>query len=110
MSNANISEGHFHHVILFWLKNPGDTESRKTVIETTKSFADIPGVISVSAGLAVQSERGAVDGSYDVGTAIVFENEAAFHAYEKHPLHVAAAKHFALVEKVVVYDYIDLCQ
>lgn len=103
------SSGPVSHVVIAWLKKPGDAEARKKFIDTTKSFSTLPGVIDHRVGTVLPSGRKVVDSSFDVATVITFENRKALLAYLKHPRHEHAVKNTLkpLVEKVIVYD-IDL--
>ena len=55
--------GEVTHVIVVWLKKPGDEAARKRVIEESKKLVEIPGVRSVSAGSVIPSPRQVVDSS-----------------------------------------------
>ena len=55
------------HIVLCWLKDPGNLEHRKKIIEITDSFNEIPSVINARAGNPIMSERSIVDDSFDVG-------------------------------------------
>jgi hypothetical protein len=96
-----------HHIVLCWLKEPGNAEHRAQIIETARSFKEIPGVIKVTMGQAVPSERKIVDDSFDVGITLTFASEENMNTYLEHPLHKQAVKEtlMPLVSKVVVYDY-----
>ncbi len=37
------------HIVLVWLKEPGNPEHRQRIIDATREFKTIPGVIDVSA-------------------------------------------------------------
>ena len=95
------------HVVLCWLKTPGDEAGREKIIETSKTFASIPGVVSVTSGRVLPSTRPVVDSSYDVGILITFTDEAALRAYDGHPTHRKAVDEVLkpLVGKFVVYDF-----
>jgi len=94
------------HVVLCWLKTPGDEAARERLIEASKSFESIPGVVKVTAGRAIPSTRPVVDSSYDVAFVMTFTDKAALDAYEVHPTHVKAVQEVMrpVVGKVVVYD------
>jgi hypothetical protein len=96
-----------HHVVLCWLKETGNLEHRKQIIEVTKTFRGIPGVLAARAGSAVQSERSIVDDSFDVGILIVVKDEESLSSYLEHPLHQRAKKDtlLPLVDKILVYDF-----
>jgi hypothetical protein len=88
------------------LKEPGNVEHQERIIEITKSFREIPGVLDAQAGKAVASERSIVDDSFDVGILVVVENKEALEAYLRHPVHDDAKKRILLplIDRLVVYD------
>jgi len=49
-------EAKVYHVVLCWLKEPGNSTARQKIIDVSKSFKSIPGVIDVKAG-AFDSEQ-----------------------------------------------------
>lgn len=95
------------HVVLVWLKTPGDEVARHRVIETSKTFATIPGVVSVTSGKALPSTRPVVDSSYDVAVVMGFADEAALRAYDQHPTHKKAVDEVLkpLAAKLQIYDF-----
>lgn len=99
--------GEVEHVVLVWLKEPGNASQRAQLVETTKTFAAIPGVKSVSSGVPLASDRKVVDDSFDLGLVIRFRDQAALAAYETHPVHAKAVKEVLLpvTKKLVVYDF-----
>ena len=95
------------HVVLVWLKEPGNVEHRNKVIEASQSFRDIPGVIRVQVGKAIPSERDIVDDSFDVGILVAVPDERRLQEYLDHPIHQKAKNDvlLPLVEKILVYDF-----
>ena len=98
-----------HHIVLCWLKDPGDQKDREKIIEVTKSFMDIPGVLNAEAGQVIMSDREIVDDSFDVGILIVTKNQEDLQKYLDHPIHQQAKKEvlLPLVERILVYDFMD---
>ena len=98
-----------HHVVVCWLNEPGNKEARHKIIEASRRFSSIPGVINVRAGRVIQSERKIVDGSFDVAIYLSFENKQKLQDYLAHPIHKNAVKKILkpLVRKIVVYDFIE---
>jgi hypothetical protein len=85
--------GNVEHVVLLWLNEPGNAAMKQKMIDTARTFPkEIPGIVSMSIGDAVPSDRDIVDDSFDLGLVIRFKDKAALDAYEKHPVHVKAAK------------------
>ena len=98
-----------HHVVVCWLSEPGNEEARQKVVEVSRGFSAIPGVVDVRAGSVIQSEREIVDSSFDVAIYLSFENEQKLFEYLNHPIHKKAVEKTLkpLVRKVVVYDFIE---
>ena len=100
-------DGALQHIVLIWLKDAGNVEQRQKIIEVSRSFRDIPGVLQVQSGKAVASDRGIVDDSFDVGLLVVVPDERRLAEYLAHPIHQRAKNDvlMPLVEKVLVYDF-----
>ncbi len=98
-----------HHVVVCWLNEPGNKEARQKVIEVSRGFSAIPGVIDVRVGRVVHGEREIVDSSFDVAIYLSFENEQKLFEYLNHPIHKKAVEKTLkpLVRKVIVYDFIE---
>lgn len=98
-----------NHVVLCWLNDAGNAEQRQRIIELSKRFRNIPGVLEVRAGEVMASDRKIVDDSFDVGIYLTFADRERMTAYLKHPDHVAAVKEVLrpLVKKVLVYDFLE---
>lgn len=102
-------DGAVKHVVLVWLKEPGNEQIRRQLIETSKSFEEIPGVVDVSAGTPLGSERPVVDDSFDVAVIITFQSIEAMQNYETHPIHTKAVEEVLrpVTDRMVVYDFED---
>lgn len=98
-----------HHVVVCWLKDSGNEEARQKIIEVSRGFSSIPGVIDVRAGSVIRSEREIVDSSFDVAIYLSFDNKQKLQDYLNHPIHKNAVEETLkpLVSKVVVYDFIE---
>ena len=107
LGEAKLKDGALHHVVLCWLREPGNAAHQERIIEATKAFGQIPGVLDVRAGKSVASERSIVDDSFDVGILIVLESKDALSSYLEHPTHDRAKKEILLplIERLVVYDF-----
>jgi hypothetical protein len=97
------------HIVVCWLKNPGDADARRQLIADSKSFTKIPGVVAVSAGSVLPSTRPSVDSSFDVAVVMKFKDEKALASYASHPIHLQAVERTLrpLVAKYVIYDYVE---
>jgi len=94
------------HVVVVWLRQPGDAAARQRIIEASKAFEAIPGVLAVRVGTALPSDRPVVDDSFDVALVVSLRDRDALATYLEHPLHKAAVEEVLrpLVARFVVYD------
>ena len=95
------------HVVVVWLKDPGNATHRQTIIDESEALRTIPGVLSLKSGTVIPSERAIVDSSFDVALIVSFADAAAMQAYLVHPLHVQLVNETLkpLVAKIRVYDF-----
>lgn len=103
------NEKRLHHLVLCWLKDPGNESHRERIIDLTATFREIPGVIEARAGQVVSSDRNIVDDSFDVGILIVTKDQADLKKYLDHPIHQNAKRDVlqSLVKRILVYDFED---
>ena len=107
--SRTTTTGRVNHIVLCWLKEPGNIAHREKIIEVSKSFRTIPRVLQVRVGQVIPSDRKIVDDSFDVGVCISFDNAEDMNTYLDHPLHTKAAKEVLrpLADRIVVYDFLE---
>jgi hypothetical protein len=95
------------HVVVVWLKTPGDESARRRLVENAESLRQIPGVSDVRTGAVVPSTRPVVDSTYDVALVMTMRDAATLKAYATHPIHVRFVEEHVkpLVERYRVYDF-----
>ncbi|BCU76144.1 Dabb family protein [Luteolibacter sp. LG18] len=98
--------GTVDHVVLIWLKKPGNAADKQAISATADELRAIPGMKFYDKGTALQSDRPVVDDSFDFALVSRFESAAALQAYETHPLHQKKVAEVLkpLSKKIVVYD------
>lgn len=102
-----------HHVVVIWLKQPGDENGRRQYIQESQQFARLPGVLSYDIGSPVAIQRGrantVLDESYDLAISSTYESRQAFEDFLKNPEYVRVAQEVLrpLVDKYKVYDFIE---
>ncbi|MCX6857466.1 MAG: Dabb family protein [Verrucomicrobia bacterium] len=109
MGCKTTAKGKVEHVVLIWLKKPGNAADRAQAIRTAKMFQkEISEIQHLSVGQPLASERPVVDDSFDVGLVMRFANQADLTTYEKHPVHVKAVNDVLkpMAAKLLVYDVI----
>ncbi len=97
------------HIGLVWLKEPGNPEHRQRIISATRELETIPGVIDISVGEAVPSDRPIVDDSFDVGLYLTFSSVEAMNTYLADERHQQVLRDVfrPLSERYIVYDFQD---
>lgn len=95
------------HVVIVWLKRPGNAQDQQQLIRASESFRKIRGVIRVEAGVGMPVTRPGVEQEFDVGVAIVFRDRAALQSYEKDPRHLRALRETMkpLAKRYLVYNF-----
>jgi hypothetical protein len=95
------------HVVMVWLKEPGNAEMRKQFIEASSTLNTLPGVINRHVGIVVQSDKKVVDDTFDVAVTVTLKDEKALQAYLDNPKHkqILEQKLKPIVNRVVVYDF-----
>ncbi len=102
--------GGIEHIVLAWLKNPGNKDEQARLIAAAKSLkADIKEVKSLAVGRALPSDRDVVDDSFDMALVMHFDSKEALDSYEKNPVHVKAVMDTLkpLTKKIVVHDIVN---
>lgn len=99
-------KGTVDHVVLLWLKRPGNAEDRQAIIAASNELRVISGIKFLDTGTPLASDRPVVDDSFDVGLTMRFESAEALRAYETNPLHVKKVTEVLrpLSRKLQVYD------
>jgi len=104
---ALTPKGDVSHVILVRLYT-NDAPSREKLIATSKSFVGkIPGLLLVTAGQPLPSNRPFVQSDFDLGIYMLFDSPASLANYNSHPLHKQAVQDILkpLAKEVRVYDF-----
>ena len=103
---AAASSQTIEHIVIIWLKQPGNTDAQNTIIKASQALKTIPGVMALKSGKAVPSQRTVVDSSFDVALIISLAGQTALDAYLTHPVHLQLLKETIkpLVDRFRVYD------
>lgn len=98
--------GSVDHIVLIWLKRPGNAADRQSILAASDDLRVIPGIQFLDAGTPLMSDRPVVDDSFDVGLTVRFDSAASLHAYENDPRHVKKVTEVLkpLSRKILVYD------
>lgn len=94
------------HVVLFWAQDSISADILDSIKENSAQLDTIPGIITLSMGEAIPSERPIVDASFTLGLIFSFPDKATMDAYLIHPGHKDFVAKWIKpnVKKLVVYD------
>jgi len=97
------------HVVIVWLKQPGNEAQRTAFIKASQRLGNFPGIINRHVGVVLPSQRGVVDDTFDVAVSVTMKNKAAMRAYLSNPKHqkILNEKIKPLVNRVVAYDFVS---
>ncbi len=98
--------GTIDHVVLMWLKRPGNAADRQAILAACSDLRVIPGITLLDAGTALASDRSVVDDSFDIGLTVRFVSAKALDGYESDALHMRKVNEVLkpLTRKILVYD------
>jgi hypothetical protein len=106
-TNVAQPAGSLQHIVVIWLKEPGNATHRRMILDESEILRQIPGVLSLASGSVITSERAIVDSSFDVAMVVSFVDKTAMDAYLAHPAHVTLVTQTLkpLVAKIRVFDF-----
>jgi len=95
------------HVVVVWLKEPGNAQMREQFIKASRALETLPGVVSRHVSAVISSDRPKVDDTFDVAVTVTFENAQALKNYMKSKKHKKMLEDQLkpLVNRVVVYNF-----
>ena len=91
------------------LNDPNDESARQKIIDVSKSFRTIPGVLSVHAGRVSVSQRPNQSDDFDIGIVMGFQNLQAVQSYVTNPAHQKAVAEVLkpLAKRYTTYDFLN---
>ncbi len=97
------------HVVMVWLKQPGNEQQRTAFIKASEQLNSLPGIVNRHVGVVVPSNRSIVDDTFDVAVTVTMESPMALKNYLNHPKHkkILQEKIKPLTNRVVVYDFMS---
>ena len=95
------------HVVVVWLKEPGNMQMRDKFIQASRQLETLPGVVSRHVSAVIPSERPKVDDTFDVAVTVTFESRKALKNYMKSKKHKKMLHDDLkpLVNRIVVYNF-----
>ncbi|OQK18452.1 hypothetical protein AU255_11730 [Methyloprofundus sedimenti] len=95
------------HVVVVWLKEPGNTQMREQFINASRALETLPGVLSRHVSAVIPSDRPKVDDTFDVAVTVTFKNAEALKNYMRNQKHkdMLNKQLKPLVNRIVVYNF-----
>jgi heme-degrading monooxygenase HmoA len=95
------------HVVVVWLKEPGNLKIRDHFIQASRQLENLPGVLSRHVSAVTPSDRKKVDDTFDVAITVTFKNQQALKNYLHSKQHkkMVQDKLKPLVERIVIYNF-----
>lgn len=95
------------HVVVVWLKEPGNAQMREQFIAASRALETLPGVLSRHVSAVIPSDRPKVDDTFDVAVTVTFKNQQALDNYMQSKQHkkMLHKQLQPLVNRVLVYNF-----
>jgi hypothetical protein len=104
--DAQAAPPRVSHVVIIWLKHPGNARDQQTLIRASEHFRRISGVLRVEAGTGMPVGRPGIEQPFDVGIVVTFKNRRALESFQSNPRHQLAVRQVLapLARRFVVYN------
>ena len=104
---ANARSGQVTHVMLFWLKRPGNVDDQNVLLRALRTLRRFRGVNDVRVGRPLPVDRPGLEQSFDLGVVVIFRDREALEKFERNPRRRGAldAMLQPLVSRYIVYNF-----
>src|SRR5213080_1809630 len=106
---AATRSGQVTHVILFWLKRPGNVDDQNFLRRGLRTLRRARGVNDVRVGRPLPVDRPSVEQSFDLGVIMTFRDREALEKFERDQRRQQAidAMLRPLVRQYIVYNFVN---
>jgi hypothetical protein len=80
---AAARSGQVTHVMLFWLKRPGNIDDQNFLLRALRTLRRARGVCVVRAGRPLPLDRPGLEQSFDLGVVMTFRDREALEKFER---------------------------
>src|SRR5881392_3033899 len=106
---AATRSGQVTHVMLFWLKRPGNVDDQNFLRRALRSLRRVRGVNDVRVGRSLPVARPGLEQSFDLGVVMTFRDREALEKFERDQRREQAidAMLRPLVRQYIVYNFVN---
>ena len=106
---AATRSGQVTHVMLFWLKRPGNVDDQNFLRRALRTLRRARGVNDIRVGRPLLVDRPSVEQSFDLGVVMTFRDREALEKFERDPRREQAidAMLRPLVRQYTVYNFVN---
>jgi hypothetical protein len=101
--------GQITHVMLFWLKRPGNVDDQNYLLRALRTLRRARGVNDIRVGRSLAVDRPSVEQSFDLGVVVTFRDREALEKFERDQQRKQAidAMLGPLVRQYTVYNFVN---
>ena len=101
--------GYVTHVMLFWLKRPGNMDDQNFLLRALRTLRRARGVTEVRVGRALSVDRPGLEQSFDLGVVMTFRDREALEKFQRDQQRDQAidAMLRPLVRQYTVYNFVN---
>jgi hypothetical protein len=101
--------GQVTHVMLFWLKRPGNVDDQNYLLRALRTLRRARGVNDMRVGRSLPVDRPSVEQSFDLAVVMIFRDREALEKFERDQQRKQAidAMLGPLVRQYTVYNFVN---
>ncbi len=101
--------GQVTHVMLFWLKRPGNVDDQNYLLRALRTLRRTRGVNDMRVGRSLPVNRPSVEQSFDLGVIMTFRDREALEKFERGQQREQAINAMLgpLVRQYTVYNFVN---
>ena len=106
---AAARSGQVTHVMLFWLKRPGNVDDQNFLLRALCTLRRVHGVNDVRMGRSLPVARPGLEQSFDLGAVMTFRDREALEKFERDQRREQAINAMLrpLVRQYTVYNFVN---
>jgi hypothetical protein len=106
---ADARSGQVTHVMLFWLKRPGNVDDQNVLVRGLRTLRRVRGISDIRVGRPLSVDRPGLEQSFDLVVVVIFRDREALEKFEHDPRRRGAldAMLQQLVRRYTVYNFVN---